>query len=100
MRIVFVADHRVVHTRRWISYFADRGHDVHVVTCGGGGVVDEGADCKPLPRRYAVHDLGRTRLGKLGYLLKLPAARRGVRRRGPDGLHAHWATSYGLLALA
>lgn len=100
MRIVFVAHHGTVHTRRWISFFAERGHEVHVVTCGGGDEYDEDDDGRPLPRRYEVHDLGPPRAGKLGYLAKIPAARRVVRRLRPDVLHAHWATSYGLLGLA
>jgi glycosyltransferase involved in cell wall biosynthesis len=100
MRIVFVAHHGTVHTRRWITFFAERGHEVHVVTCGGGDVYDEDEEGRPLPRRYEVHDLGLPRVGKLGYLAKIPAARRVVRRLRPDLVHAHWATSYGLLGLA
>src|SRR4051812_27506394 len=90
LRIVYVAYHGGVHTRRWVSFFAQRGHDVHVVTCGGAG----GAE------GWAVHDLGPLRGGRAGYLMKVPAARRIVRALNPDVVHAHWATSYGLLALA
>jgi glycosyltransferase involved in cell wall biosynthesis len=89
MRLVFVAFHGGVHTRRWAAFFAERGHEVHVVTCGG-------ASAAP----YAVHDLGPLRFGKLAYLLKLPRARRLIRDLQPDVLHAHYATSYGLLGLA
>lgn len=100
MRIVYLAWHGSVHTRRWAGWFAERGHEVHVVTCGGGDARDLDADGSPLPLRYAVHELGAPRGGKLGYLLKRGAARRTVRRLEPDVLHAHWLTSYGLLALA
>jgi L-malate glycosyltransferase len=89
MRLVFVAFHGGVHTRRWAAFFAERDHEVHVVTCGN-------ASAAP----YAVHDLGKLRLGKLGYVLKLPRARRLIRALQPDVLHAHYATSYGLLGLA
>ena len=76
-----------VHTRRWAQFFADRGHEVHVVTCGSAGASGG----------YRVHDLGRTRGGKVGYLAKLRRARRIVRGLEPDLVHAHYATSYGLL---
>lgn len=92
MRIAFVAHHGSVHTRRWAGFFGSRGHDVHVVTCGDGDVPTEGA--------YAVHELGAPRPPKSGYLLRVPAARSILRRLRPDVLHAHHATSYGLLALA
>ncbi len=100
MRIVYLAWHGSVHTRRWAGWFAERGHEVHVVTCGGGDARDIDADGNPLPLRYAVHELGAPRGGKLGYVFKRGAARRTVRRLDPDVLHAHWLTSYGLLALA
>jgi glycosyltransferase involved in cell wall biosynthesis len=46
---------------------------------------------------YRVHDLGRLRLGKIGYFLKARRARRLIRSLRPDVVHAHYATSYGLL---
>lgn len=100
MRIAFVAFHGSVHTRRWVAFFADRGHDVHVVTCGGGRERDLDADGRPIAASYGIHDLGKPRFGKLGYLLKLWKARRVVRALNPDVVHAHYVTSYGLLALA
>jgi glycosyltransferase involved in cell wall biosynthesis len=99
MRIVYVAQHGSIHTRRWVSFFAERGHEVHVVTCGGGDAVDLDADGAPLPRPYTIHDLGRPRPGKLGYFLKVLPARRLIKRLDPDVLHAHFATSFGMIAL-
>ena len=100
MRICYLAWHGSVHTRRWAGWFAERGHDVHVVTCGGAEARDRDLDGAPLPLRYQVHELGAPRFGKLGYLLRARQARRTVRAIAPDVLHAHWLTSYGLLALA
>jgi L-malate glycosyltransferase len=95
MRMVFVAWQGSEHTRRWASFFAARGHDVHVVTCGvERTTVDES------PSTYTTHDLRRPHFGKLGYVLKVPRARRLIRSLLPDVVHAHHATSYGLLAAA
>jgi glycosyltransferase involved in cell wall biosynthesis len=99
MRICYLAWHGSVHTRRWVAWFAEHGHEVHVVTCGGGAARDLDLDGVPVPLAYRVHDLGEPRAGKLGYLLKLRQARRVVRGVEPEVLHAHWLTSYGLLAL-
>jgi L-malate glycosyltransferase len=95
MRIVFVAWQGSEHTARWATFFAGRGHDVHVVTCG-----TEDAEGVEKPASYPVHDLGLPRFGKVGYLLKIPRARRLIRSLAPDVVHAHHATSYGLLAAA
>jgi glycosyltransferase involved in cell wall biosynthesis len=92
VRIAFVADLRAVHTRRWVEFFAQRGHDVRVVSCGGGERV-RGAE-------YDVVDLGAPPLGKIGYLYRIPAVRAAVRAFEPDVVHAHHATSYGMLAWA
>jgi glycosyltransferase involved in cell wall biosynthesis len=100
MKIAYLAWHGSVHTRRWVGWFAARGHEVHVVTCGGGEARDVDGDGRPIDLTYRVHDLGEPRGGKLGYFLKMRAARRAVRAIGPDVIHAHWLTSYGLLALA
>ncbi|MCW2927421.1 MAG: glycosyl transferase family 1 [Thermoleophilia bacterium] len=100
MRICYLAWHGSIHTRRWAGWFAERGHEVHVVTCGGADARDLDVDGAPLPLRYTVHELGQPRGGKLGYLSKLLRARRVVRSIAPEVLHAHWLTSYGLLALA
>lgn len=72
---------------------------MRVVTCGGGDAVDLDEQGHPVRRGYTVYELGAPRFGKLGYLLKLRRARRIIRQLEPDVVHAHWATSYGLLAL-
>ncbi|MCW2949720.1 MAG: glycosyl transferase family 1 [Thermoleophilia bacterium] len=100
MKLVYLAWHGSVHTRRWVAWFAARGHEVHVVTCGGGDVRDLDGDGQASEPLYRVHDLGMPRGGKLGYLARMAAARRLVRALEPDVVHAHWLTSYGLLALA
>ena len=100
MRIVYIAYHGSIHTRRWVAFFAGRGHDVHVITCGGGDVVDYTADGAVIGRTWKVHDVGAPVGGKLGYVFKRRAVRQLVHELQPDLVHAHWLTSYGMLALA
>ena len=100
MRIAYVAWHGSVHTRRWVGWFAARGHEVHVLTCGDAAAYDLAPDGTTIPKGYRVHDLGPLAFGKLGYLLKLRRARRLLRELKPDVVHAHYLTSYGLIALA
>ncbi len=99
MRLVYVAFNGSIHTRRWVAFFAERGHEVHVVTCGGADAVDRTADGEVIGRTWIVHDLGAPRWGKLGYLFKARRARRVIRQLNPDLVHVHWLTSYGLLAV-
>ena len=30
--LIFIADGRSIHTQRWAEYFAEQGHEVHLIT--------------------------------------------------------------------
>lgn len=32
MKICYLADANSIHTQRWVKYFAERGHDVHLIS--------------------------------------------------------------------
>ncbi|HEY9899019.1 MAG TPA: glycosyltransferase [Pantanalinema sp.] len=85
-RLVLLADASNVHTVKWAREFAARAWDVHVLSL--------------LPAEIPgveVHHLRPSMAGKVGYLSVVGAVRALVRRLRPDLLHAHYATSYGLL---
>lgn len=87
MRILFVSEATSIHTRRWAEYFSDKGADVHV------------ASFRPYDiRGVKVHVLPTFGLGRLGYLLALPALRKLYAALSPDVVHAHHITSYGFLS--
>jgi len=89
-RIVYLADAANIHTRRWVSHFAQKGYEVHVFSFQAAeipGAMIHFLDAGP------VQDEG----GNWRYLLHLPALRRRLRRLQPALLHAHYLTSYGLL---
>jgi glycosyltransferase involved in cell wall biosynthesis len=86
VRLCLLAEASNTHTRRWAGYFAERGDDVLVLSLRPGEV--------PGAR---VITIAPPRLGRAGYLLGLPRARQAVQRFDPDLLHAHFATSYGLI---
>ena len=89
MRVLYVADAQSVHTQRWARAFADLGAQVHV------------ASFRPAQMAgVQVHALPTAGLGRLGYLLAVPALRRLAARLRPDVVHAQYITSYGFLAAA
>ncbi len=89
MKICYLANAASIHTQRWASHFARRGHAVTVVSLTDATI--EGAD---------VHRIGRdpNRHGRTAYLRALPELRRLLRALKPDVLHAHYAGGYGLMA--
>src|SRR5712692_2520891 len=84
MKLCLLADAASVHTRRWAEYFAERGHEVHLLSMR--------------PARYSRVTVHRIRppFGRGGYLAAAWVARRRIRRLAPDLVHAHYASSYGL----
>jgi L-malate glycosyltransferase len=94
LRLAFLADVRSIHTLRWASFFAARGHQV-LLLAGGNEEVGEA-----LPEGIEVHRYDRRDRGRMPLTSTL-LARRSLRRLLPtlnvDVLHAHYLASYGWL---
>jgi glycosyltransferase involved in cell wall biosynthesis len=95
LRLAFIADASSIHTRRWLGFFAERGHEVHLLKPSKD---PWGADLDP---RIQVHQfmawpvLPIRGLGSIVTGLALRRALLGIR---PDVLHAHYLTRYGWAA--
>lgn len=88
MRLCFVGWGDHVHVERWAGYFAERGHDVAVISVSGLGKYPAGV------RQYA---LGLERRGDRWKILKL---RYLLAKIGPELVHVHWAPFSSLAARA
>jgi glycosyltransferase involved in cell wall biosynthesis len=84
-KLCYLADAPSVHTQKWAHFFAERGNDVHIISFRPAAITG-----------VQVHYVA-TPLGKLGYLLGAGRIRKLVQHIAPDILHAHHATSYGLM---
>lgn len=85
MRLAFLSIGRHIHTERWIRWFADQGHDCHLLTVQPGEVPG-----------VTVHDIRRGAGPKpLRYAASLVAVRSLLRRLRPDLLNTHFLTGYG-----
>lgn len=102
MKVLLLSNLGSSHTYKWVESLARRGVSVCVV----------GVDSVDDPRLYegwsnvVVRSLGidsrtitkeRGNVRKLSYLVKLPLVKREIRLFQPDIVHAHFATSNGLL---
>ncbi|MBK9148330.1 MAG: glycosyltransferase [Flavobacteriales bacterium] len=88
MKLLLVAAANSVHTRRWADAFAERGHEVHVIT--------QHAPREPYRNDVRMHLLPHRK--GLGYLLNRSAARGIALSIRPDAINAHYASGYGTLA--
>ena len=96
MKICYLALANVIHTQRWVKYFAEKGHDVHLIS--------------PVPWEFgAVEQVKFHRIKKwrlpvpvisllLDQLTGVIQVMRLVRRIKPDIIHAHYISSSGFWA--
>jgi len=85
VRIAYLSIGGHIHTIRWLSYFVEQGHDVHLMTV------------QPAPiDGVEVHDI-RTGIPikPLHYAVALGKVRQILTRVRPDILHTHFLTGYG-----
>ena len=90
MKICFLADGPSIHTRRFCTHFASRGHEVLLITFRETQI--DGVAV------YYI-DAGKRNLsgGKWRVLLKTGAVKRILKQTRPDILHALYATSHGMV---
>jgi len=86
LKICYVADGQSVHVLKWVRYFADRGYDVHLVTFNATGQIE---DVKVHKVRY---------FSKAAYPFRILEVRNAIKGIGPDVLHAHYVSHYGMYA--
>jgi len=96
MRLCFLADAKITHTQRWVRFFARQGHEVHLISFREEAL--PGVMVHPVKRTIPVRiSPVASTLGKLGYFTYVRKFKNLIGSIAPDILHAHWATSYGLM---
>jgi glycosyltransferase involved in cell wall biosynthesis len=88
MKIVILSSLGSIHTIRWANGLAERGHELHILSCHSGG--------DPLSEKVIVHELPHK--PPQGYFLNKFALRKILASIKPDILNAHYASGYGTLA--
>lgn len=85
MRIAYLSIGGHIHTERWLRYFVEKGHEVHLMT----------VQPAPIPG-VTIHDI-RTGipLKPLHYAVALGRVRAILAQVKPDLLHTHFLTGYG-----
>lgn len=90
MKICFLADGQSIHTKRWCDHFSKAGQEVHLITFRQAKIENT---------RVHFIDAGDVVVagGNWKVLLKTGKVKKILREIKPDLLHAHYATSYGIV---
>ena len=94
MKICYLADIKSQHTEKWCKYFLEKGYEIHVISLRSGEI--EGVTVHSLEMDNSIAQKENSS-DKIGYLKKVMRVRELVNEINPDILHAHYASSYGLL---
>jgi L-malate glycosyltransferase len=88
MKICLLANSASIHTQRWATSLVDQQLDVTVISLSP----------VKIPNVNSIHISYPKFLGKIGYLTTVGKINGLLRKIQPDVLHAHYVSSYGLLA--
>ena len=94
MRICFISLGTFTHIGSYLDYFKGAGHDVHFVSLSPSPQRGVPTYNVGLGKKYSPSE------GKWKYPISMLRARRLIKKLKPDIVHAHYATSSGLTALA
>ena len=93
MKICYLSGVNSPHTIKWCKYFAEKGHDVHLISFDPGSI--DGVKVHHI-------DLGVTsnssRLKKIKYIFSSKKIKNVINEVNPDIIHAHRATGYAYIA--
>lgn len=95
LSLTFLGDPNSIHTRRWISFFLDRGHTVHLILASDRPLT------VALDERLVLHSVppqSRSLFRVASVLRTRQRIRRILSEAATDVLHAHYLTGYGWLA--
>jgi len=96
LKICYLAKWNIIHTQRWLRYFVEKGHIVHLIS-------DDPCECKEL-KGVTLHNLsfrGAYKIKKLSHALYTFICKMRLSRLlksiKPDILHSHFAADDGWL---
>lgn len=99
MKLLILADGNSIHTQKWINGLLGRGIKIYLFSLNSFNEEDY---TKSENFKYSVLDMGVKKSqgggwGKIRYLKALPIIKKIISECQPDIIHAHFASSYGLL---
>lgn len=92
MKICYLGDANSIHTKKICCFFRDKGYDVSVISLNDGEI--DGV--KVYSMAMKIENQGNS-IAKVRYLKNIMKIKKIVKEINPDILHAHYATSYGLI---
>lgn len=96
MKLLILSEANSIHTKRWVKSLSERGIDIILFSLSP---VRDGfySDLPNVQISTGTSSSSTGIISKIGYLNVIPQIKRIIREEKPDIIHAHYASSYGLL---
>lgn len=94
MKICYLADINSAHTIKWCEYFKNKGYDIHVISLSNGDYPGVTVHSLQIDANVSKRN---DSFAKFEYIKKINRVKNILKELRPDILHAHYASSYGLL---
>lgn len=94
MKILLLGDPASIHTVKWVNSLSEKGLTIHLF---GLGKENSRISDKVVQHMGSITHARGNIIQKLKYLTAIPHLKKVYREVKPDIVHAHFATSYGLL---
>ena len=96
MKLCYLADAQSSHTKKWVTFFANKGYEVHLISFREAEISN--IIFHSIDKFFATRIRSEgSSFSKIGYFFYLNTFKNLIQDIAPDILHAHWATSYGLM---
>jgi L-malate glycosyltransferase len=101
VRVLLLADPNLAHTIKWARSLAEMGLEISIFGLPNFNQAPylnhKNIQALSLGLDASIAGTNRTKLAKLRYLLAVPRVKNFIAEYKPDILHAHYASSYGLI---
>jgi glycosyltransferase involved in cell wall biosynthesis len=99
MKICYLAKADSIHTQKWVNFFANKGHEVHLIS-----LRDNGADNLQRVKLYPLKLIRTAGGGEFPHSIRrmnfpwvIIQVKSIIKKIKPDILHAHFAADYGFM---
>ena len=96
MKLFLIAPANSIHTKRWVKSLAEKGYDIFLFSFS-----DTTTDKNIYYNNINIYECGindtQKISSKIRYLLSYKKLKRAIKKFNPDIVHAHYASSYGLV---
>jgi len=104
MKLLVLSDANSIHTQKWVFSLNYEGFNVHLFSLFkpndeiGKLYKNSGINVSTIDIKHKIRHIRNPNISKLAYIYSIPKLKQIIKSFSPQIIHAHYASSYGILA--